>query len=214
MSSSRLDRAVQAWKRLWKSNAIQDDHPQSDQQILQSDNGKNNKTRNNKKSRNTRNNKKSRNPIKSKKSRNPINNKKASGTKSQKKYNQKRNKNSKSNNTDFLRYQQQDLHNHNLTKEDVEVFGDMLILPKPKHTFQIVSQNIHNLPESPLTSKSRQCIDFIRSSQADVFAMQEVGLCHCKLKPENHWHERIYGRLESSICLGSTLTIKSCNLSS
>ena len=175
MSSSRLDRAVQAWKRLWKSNAIQDDHPQSDQQTSQSDNRNNNKTRNNKKSRNTRNNKKSRNPIKSKKSRNPINNKKASGTKSQKKYNQKRNKNSKSNNTDFLRYQQQDLHNHNLTKEDVEVFGDTLILPKPEHTFWIISQNIHNLPELPLTLKPRQCINLFLEIASGHFCNARSG---------------------------------------
>ena len=75
------------------------------------------------------------------------------------------------------------LHHQNLTNQDVKEFGDKMTFPKPNTTFRIVSQNLNNIPESAKTEKSQQIIDFIRRLEASIFAMQEIGLCHCKLPP-------------------------------
>ena len=170
MSSSKLDCAIQAWKRLWNHGRETNENHQE------------NKTNNEKSNKNPKNNKKHPKPRNNKKTRK----------------NSIKNINHRRTQTNSPHLAQYDLHQRNITTQDVEEFGDKMTLPKPDTTFRIVSQNLNNIPESAKTEKSRQIIDFIRKSEASIFAMQEIGLCHSKLPPENQWHERVYGRLQAT----------------
>jgi hypothetical protein len=78
------------------------------------------------------------------------------------------------------------LLHYNITKEDVEAFGDIMTSPRPESVLRIVQQNVGNLPSNANASKSR------------VFTSQEIGLCLRKLPDEDQWCERVFGRLESS----------------
>jgi hypothetical protein len=93
---------------------------------------------------------------------------------------------------------QYSLLDRNITKEDVEEFGDIMTFPRPDSVLRIVQQNVGNLPSNAKASKSRQFIDFIQKSQASVFTSQEIGLCLRKLPDEDQWCERVFGRLASS----------------
>ena len=95
------------------------------------------------------------------------------------------------------RLNQTDLFNRNQDHEDNEEFGDQWV-PRPEGIVRIISQNVANLPENAQTAKSRQCIDFIRSSHASLFSMQEVGLFMSKLRPEDQWFARVIGKFSAS----------------
>jgi hypothetical protein len=64
------------------------------------------------------------------------------------------------------------------------------------NTFQIMLQNVNNLPTLSRVNRSRQVIDCIANQELDVFLMTEIGLCWDKVSAYDQWNERTIGRLE------------------
>jgi hypothetical protein len=86
--------------------------------------------------------------------------------------------------------QQLTLHGHNLDLHDGEEYGDK-ITPKPSGIFRVLHQNIKLVPENPKANKNKQISNFISNGDADVYLLQEIGLCWQKLSIESQWSERL-----------------------
>jgi hypothetical protein len=188
MSAATLCAATETWTRLWRYGVNGDN--------IRAHNSLNNNNKKHNKQQNTRRSKRS------KQSKQPLLNynnpdPEVIDTSGSDRTKQKRTKNSTKAAKQKTLYQYSLLH-RNITKEDVEEFGDVMTFPRPESVLQIVQQNVGNLPANEKASKSRQFINFIRRSQASVFNSQEIGLCLRKLPDKDQWCERVFGRLASS----------------
>jgi hypothetical protein len=177
MSPSLLSVAVATWKELWQTGAPDDTHAHNITHTTLTTRKRSTKTKQTTNSHTQKRNK--------------------NGKKGKPKYcNNKHQQHQLSPTAKTL--QQYDLHKRNLDKADLETFGDKLHTPQPLSTLRIGFQNIGNLPASARTAKSRQIVEFITSSQMDVFCMNEVGL-HFDLLPANVlWCSCVFGKLKTS----------------
>ena len=101
--------------------------------------------------------------------------------------------------------QQLTLHGHNLDLHDGEEYGDK-ITPKSPGIFRVFQQNIKLVPENPQATKNKQISNFISNGDADVYLLQEIGLCWQKLPIESQWSERLRSEhsLHSNLDYNST----------
>jgi hypothetical protein len=98
-------------------------------------------------------------------------------------------------------YQQTDLHGDNIDAIDGEAFGDTFG-EKAKKTVRIMSQNINGLPAHRSHYKSQQIMKTICTGSADLWMIQEVGLCWPLINEADQWNvrTRIKGaRIHSSL---------------
>jgi hypothetical protein len=66
------------------------------------------------------------------------------------------------------------------------------LTPKSTNTFRVIQQNIKLVPENPKSSKNKQISNVISNREADLYLLQEIGLCWQKLPTASQWSERIY----------------------
>ena len=97
-------------------------------------------------------------------------------------------------------YQQLDLRGNNVSLLDPEEFGDTR-RTKDNRNLRIIFQNIRNLHIDNRAYKSRQFIQHMAKSEADVFAFAEVGLHWPSLDSRDQWFERTRGQLQERATL-------------
>jgi hypothetical protein len=78
--------------------------------------------------------------------------------------------------TPVATFQQLNLQVENIDQNDGEAFGDKMG-NKDEDTVRIISQNIGCLQENTRNNKSKQIINQVCNWGADVWLLQEVGIC-------------------------------------
>ena len=91
-------------------------------------------------------------------------------------------------------YHQLDLHKRNITIEDAETFGHEMG-SKDESTFRVVFHNVNCFPIDYRDPKSREAISQLYKSEADVYAMAEIGLNWGSIDAGDQWYHRVRGHL-------------------
>ena len=86
---------------------------------------------------------------------------------------------------------QMTLHNRVAAEDNSEAYGDHLQLPKPEKTLRVLCKNVDRISLKAFEDKSKKVVSKIKQLQADVVALQEVGVNWDKAAPEDQMHHRL-----------------------
>ena len=87
-------------------------------------------------------------------------------------------------------FQQLNLQGDNIDEQDGEDFADTMTTKGPDK-IRVISQNVNSVPEQARKVKSKKIVHQVCSgNKADIWMLQEIGLCWDKVHKSDQWSER------------------------